>query len=80
MRPHRTCKRTKQERKSANVLFADNNCFQLQLMIVINHVVLVFYLGIGQVLRGKDQEVLFLICLEKLAGIALIAMLQFSET
>lgn len=49
-------------------------------MIVINHVVLVFYLGIGQVLRGKDQEVLFLICLEKLAGSALIAMLQFSET
>lgn len=60
--PQRTCKRAKQERKSANVLFADNNCFQSQLMIAINHIVLVFYLGRGQVLRGKDQEVLFLIC------------------
>lgn len=62
---------------SKYVLFADNNCFQLQLMTMITDIVLVFYLGAGaKYWRGKSQEVLFPISPAKLADATLKAMLK----
>lgn len=70
-------KRKAREAISKHVLFADNNCFQLQLTAVIDHIVLVFCLREGVGVGGrKNQEVLFPVSLEKLANTTLKTVLK----